>query len=181
MAYNSQLPEGAVTNGINASLAGVKKVLFVSGSGGHSKQMEILLKQLGHKYHSELMLEYNDSISLEKFKNDYKIYTAIPIRGKKENTLKTFLRILINSIQSVTIYFISRPQFIITTGPGLGVPICILAKNFGAKIIVIESWSRTQSKSIVGQLLYGIADLFFVQWPEMTKLYANAKYAGRFI
>lgn len=159
----------------------MKKVLFISGSGGHSKQLEILISTIGHLYSSCLMLENDDLISLEKFKDKFRIYTAIPIRGKNDTQTQTFLRVVINFYQSLFIFFRCRPEVIITTGPGLGIPICIISKIFKTKLIVIESWSRTSSKSIVGRILYNFADLFFIQWPEMKELFPKAKYAGRFI
>lgn len=157
----------------------MKKVLFVAGSGGHIAQLSILLQKIGDNYNSELMLEKSDKLGIEKFSKKYKIYTTEAIRGKSEPILKTLLRILVNSFQSLIILIKSNPECIITTGPGLGIPICIMGKIAGKKIIVIESWSRTKTKSYVGKLLYPLSNLFFVQWPEMLKQYPKAKYVGR--
>ncbi len=157
----------------------MKKVLFVAGSGGHIAQLSILLQTMGDKYNSELMLEKSDKLGLEKYSKKYKIYTADAIRGKRESILVTLFRILLNSFQSLVILIASNPEYIITTGPGLGIPICILGKIAGKKIIVIESWSRTRTQSYVGKVLYPFSDLFFVQWPEMLKQYPKAQYVGR--
>jgi beta-1,4-N-acetylglucosaminyltransferase len=157
----------------------MRKVLFVAGSGGHTAQLLILLKKIGDKYNSELMLEKSDNIGIEKFSNKYKVHTASAIRGKSESKRMTLFRIVVNSLQSLIILVTSNPKYIITTGPGLGIPICIMGKIAGKKIIVIESWSRTKTKSYVGKVLYPFSDLFFVQWPEMLKQYPKAIYAGR--
>jgi UDP-N-acetylglucosamine:LPS N-acetylglucosamine transferase len=155
------------------------KVLFVAGSGGHVAQLSILLQKIGDKYKSEIMLEKSDKLGVDKFSKKYRIYTASAIRGKNESKFMTLFRILSNSFKSVIILIRSNPKLIITTGPGLGIPICILGKIVGKKIIVIESWSRTKTKSYVGTILYPFSDLFFVQWPEMLKQYPKAKYVGR--
>jgi beta-1,4-N-acetylglucosaminyltransferase len=157
----------------------MKKVLFVAGSGGHTSQLEILLQKIGDKYNSELMLEKSDKIGIKKFSEKYKVFTADAIKGKSELKLVTLFRILLNSVQSIIILITSNPEYIITTGPGLGIPICIFGKISGKKIIVIESWSRIKTKSYVGKILYPFSNLFFVQWPEMLELYLKAKYAGR--
>jgi UDP-N-acetylglucosamine:LPS N-acetylglucosamine transferase len=157
----------------------MKKILFVAGSGGHTAQLSILLQKMGDKYHSELMLEKSDKLGIERFSKKYRIHTAIAIRGKKEAKLVTLMRIILNFLESFIILAASNPQYIITTGPGLGIPICILGKIAGRKVIVIESWSRTTSKSYAGKALYPISDLFFVQWPELLKEYPEARYAGR--
>ena len=159
----------------------MKKVLFIAGSGGHVAQLSILLQKIGDKYNTELMLEKSDKLGIEKFSKKYKIYTANAIRGKSEPILITLFRIFLNSFQSLIILITSNPEYINTTGPGLGVPICILGKIAGKKIIVIESWSRTKTKSYVGKVLYPFSNLFFVQWPEMLKQYPKAKYVGRLV
>lgn len=158
----------------------MKKVLFVAGSGGHTAQLSILLKQLGDGYDSEVMLENTDLLGIKKFAKKYRVYTASAIRGKSEPLISTFFRILMNTFQSIVIVIKSNPDVIITTGPGLGIPICIVGKAIGKKNVVIESWSRTSTKSFAGKALYSFSDLFFVQWPAMVQHYPKAKFAGRF-
>ncbi|HOD79171.1 MAG TPA: PssD/Cps14F family polysaccharide biosynthesis glycosyltransferase [Atribacter sp.] len=157
----------------------MKKVLFVAGSGGHIAQLAIILQEIGDKYDSKLMLEKSDKLGIERFSRKYKIFTAIPIRGKNESIVITLIRILVNLFQSSIILLRSNPEYIITTGPGLGIPVCIFGKIAGKKIIVIESWSRTKTKSYAGKVLYPFSDLFLVQWPQMLKHYPKAKYLGR--
>lgn len=158
----------------------MKKILFVAGSGGHTAQLSKLLEKIGDRYESELMLEKSDALGVEKFSGKYKIYTAVAFRGKNESKLMTLFRVISNSIKSLFILIDSNPEYIITTGPGLGIPVSILGKIAGKKIFVIESWSRTKTKSYNGRMLYPFSNLFFVQWPEMLKQYPKARYAGRF-
>ena len=157
----------------------MKKVLFIAGSGGHAAQLKILLAKIGDRYNSSLMLERTDKLSIKELSGRYNIYVACAIRGKSESIPMTLFHMFTNLIQSIYILIKVNPEYIITTGPGLGIFICICAKMIGKKIIVIESWSRTTTKSYVGKVLYLFSDLFFVQWPEMLKLYPKAKYAGR--
>lgn len=159
----------------------MKKVLFVAGSGGHTAQLSILLKQLGDRYDSEVMLENTDLLGIKKFSEKYRVYTASVIRGKSEPLISTFFRITMNTLQSLVVLLRSNPDAIITTGPGLGIPICIMGKVIGKKIVMIESWSRTSTKSFAGKALYSFSDLFFVQWPAMVQHYPKAKFAGRFL
>jgi len=157
----------------------MKKILFVAGSGGHTAQMSRLLRNMGDNYDIKLMLEHTDNLGREKFAPRYEMHCAIPIRGKNESIVMTLFRIMLNLLQSLRILIETNPEYIITTGPGLGIPICIFGKIAGKKIIVIESWSRTKTRSFVGKLLYPFANLFFVQWPQMLEKYPKAKFAGR--
>ena len=79
---------------------------------------------------------------------------------------------------SVYLFFKIRPQYIVTTGTHTAVPICYIAKFFGSKVIFIETFANSETKTLSGKLVYPIADLFIVQWKSMLKLYPNAIYGG---
>jgi UDP-N-acetylglucosamine:LPS N-acetylglucosamine transferase len=71
-----------------------------------------------------------------------------------------------------------KPQVIMHSGPGIAIPIALLGKIAGAKIIYVENGARVRTPSRSGRLMYRIADLFFVQWPELKAALPNAIYAG---
>jgi beta-1,4-N-acetylglucosaminyltransferase len=49
------------------------------------------------------------------------------------------------------------------------------------RIVYVESIARVERLSLSGKILHAsrMADLLFVQWPEMAKRYKGATYAGR--
>lgn len=71
-----------------------------------------------------------------------------------------------------------RPQFIVSTGAHTAGPMCLIGKIFGSKIIFIETFANSKSKTITGRIVYKFADLFVVQWESMLELYPNAVYGG---
>jgi UDP-N-acetylglucosamine:LPS N-acetylglucosamine transferase len=71
-----------------------------------------------------------------------------------------------------------KPDVIITTGAHTCVPMCYLGKIFKKKIIYIESFAKVKTPNLSGKLVYPIADLFIVQWPELLKYYPKGKYLG---
>lgn len=156
----------------------MKKILFVFGSGGHAEEALRLFRSINKNFSFEFMLEKGDPLSEEKLKG-FRIFKVVPTRGKKESYLVTFFRTILCSIESVCVYFKSRPDIILSTGPGLAVPISFIGKIFGKKVVFVESWSRANTKSISGKLIYSIADDFYVQWPEMKKKYPKSIYKGR--
>jgi len=156
----------------------MKKVLFIFGSGGHSAESLILLKQMGPNYKYEFMLENDDPFSKKKL-DGHKVYEATTIRGKKEVFAVTALRILMCTLQSIIIFVKSNPDVIISAGPGIAIPISYIGKLFGKKIIFIESWSRVETRSIAGKLIYPIADQFYIQWPDLQTAYPKAIFKGR--
>ena len=55
---------------------------------------------------------------------------------------------------------------------------CLIGQLFGSKVIYIETFANSKTKSKTGRIVYKFADLFIVQWESMLKLYPNAKYGG---
>ncbi|MCB0272756.1 MAG: hypothetical protein KDD46_07060 [Bdellovibrionales bacterium] len=151
---------------------------MVTGSGGHAKQCLLLLDQIKHRANFHVMLEKNDPLSAKTFAN-YPLHYTIAFRGKKEFFLITFFRILMCTLQSFIVFIKVHPDCILSTGPGIAIPISYIAKIFGKKVIFIESWSRVHTKSLSGKLLYPIANAFFIQWPSLITQYPRALDAGR--
>ncbi|MGL6434179.1 PssD/Cps14F family polysaccharide biosynthesis glycosyltransferase [Aeromonas caviae] len=68
---------------------------------------------------------------------------------------------------------------VITTGPGVGIISSIILKFFGSKVIHVETWSRFNTYSFTGRVMYKIADKFYVQNKSLLKLYPKAIYSGK--
>ena len=81
-------------------------------------------------------------------------------------------------MKTIYLYIRIRPKYIVTTGTHTAVPMCYLGKLFGSKIIFIETFANSESKTLSGKMIYPIANLFIVQWEEMLKLYPKATYGG---
>jgi UDP-N-acetylglucosamine:LPS N-acetylglucosamine transferase len=93
--------------------------------------------------------------------------------------LKDFI---LNIFTSLKIIYKERPELVITTGGHVSLPICFIGKLFGSKLLYIESFSRINSKSLSGKIIYNIADKFLVQWKSMLEVYGNkAEYWGKIL
>ena len=153
----------------------MKKVLFISSTGGHLNEL-LQLEPMFKKYDYHIITEKDKStLSLqEKFpgKVKYLIY------GSRKHMLSYPFKFIANSFKSLYYYLRIRPKYIITTGTHTAVPMCYIGKIFGSKIIFIETFANRNSKTLSGRLVYPIADLFLVQWEEMLKLYPKAKLGG---
>lgn len=152
----------------------MKKVLFIASTGGHLNEL-FQLKPLFKKYDSYIITEKTKStISLkDKYKNvNYLMY------GTKDHKFSYIFKFMYNCIKSLFLYIKIRPKVIVTTGTHTAVPICYIGKLFRSKIIFIETFANSQTKTLSGKLVYPIADTFIVQWEEMLKLYPKAIYGG---
>jgi UDP-N-acetylglucosamine:LPS N-acetylglucosamine transferase len=95
----------------------------------------------------------------------------------RQHLLRVF-RVLLRCIR---IIFKERPDVVISTGAAAGCMTCYLAKLFGAKIIWLDSISNVNRISLSGRMVRYIADLFLVQWPELTSKYRKVEYIGAVI
>jgi beta-1,4-N-acetylglucosaminyltransferase len=155
------------------------KLLMVLGSGGHTKEMLRLVELLGPEYEYSYLAAADDELSPKKIKVPGPVYTVVRPRWKDTPLPMVILRTVRSPEQSLGALLRTRPQAIISAGPGPAVPASVLAKLLGIKVIYIETGSRIFALSSSGKILYRFADLFFVQWPELVESCPRAIFAGR--
>lgn len=155
-----------------------KKVLFISSTGGHLEELT-QLKSMFDRYDYYLVTEKTKSnISLLK---KYPKRVSFLIYGTYTTFLKKItypFKLIANCFISLYIYIKVRPKFIVSTGAHTAGPMCLIGKIFGSKIIFIETFANSKTRTKTGRIVYKFADLFIVQWKEMLKLYPNAVYGG---
>lgn len=152
----------------------MKRVLFISSSGGHLAEL-LQMKELFKYYQSYLVTE-RDSSTRKMNCNDAKKYFLLLAR--RENIFFFILKNLVNIGLSIYLFLRIRPDVVVSTGANTAVPICYIARTFGKKIIFIETYASSKKKTLSGTLIYPIANAFFVQWESMLKLYPKAIYKG---
>ncbi|MCD8110783.1 MAG: polysaccharide biosynthesis protein [Oscillospiraceae bacterium] len=149
----------------------MKKICFVSSSGGHWEEL-MCLKPLAENYDSVFVTEKGGQALDSKLN---KLYEVDQINRKEKFFITKFLRLFIRAFR---ILRRENPDFIITTGALAAFPFCLWGKLLHKKVIYIESFARVEGKSLTGKLVYPFADLFIVQWPDMLKFYPQAVYVG---
>ena len=147
------------------------KIVFAASSGGHLEQL-LMLKPLMEKYDSILVTE---KTQYSAGKMDIKTYYLKQINRKEVLFIP---KLIGNSFRSLRIIIKERPTVMITTGVLAIIPMALLMKIIGGKLIYLESFAKVTSTTLSGKLLYKYADQFYVQWEEMLKLYPNAIYKG---
>ncbi len=151
-----------------------KKVLFIASTGGHLSEL-LQLKSLFNQYKSYLITEKTKSTIGLKKKYDNVEYL---VYGTKDHIFSYAFKFLFNCFKSLVLFIKIRPKVIVTTGTHTAVPICYIGKIFGSKIIFIETFANSKTKTLSGKLIYPIANTFIVQWEEMLKFYPKAIYGG---
>ncbi len=153
----------------------MKKVLFISSTGGHLSEL-MQLKSMFDKYDFHIITEKTKSNMY--LKDKYPKRVNYLVYGTKSNMLVYPFKLLYNCFKSLFFYLKIRPNVIVTTGAHTAGPMCCIGKIFGSKIVYIETFANSETKSVTGKMVYKFADLFIVQWEDMLKLYPKAKYGG---
>lgn len=147
------------------------KICFAASSGGHYEQL-MMLKPLMDKYDSFVITEKTKYSAEAKGEKTYYMEQV----NRREKTFAW--KMIDNLFKSIKIYWKEKPDVVICTGVLAMIPMCLLAKLYGKKLIYIESFAKVTSPTKTGKLLYKFADKFYVQWKPMLKVYPNACYLG---
>lgn len=152
----------------------MKKVMFISSTGGHLNEL-MQLKSLFENYDYCLVTEKTKSnISL---KNKFPKVSFL-VYGTKDHLFSYIFKFIYNCFKSLVLFIKYRPKYIVTTGTHTAVPMCYIGKLFRSKIIFIETFANSETKTLAGKLIYPIADKFIVQWKSMLKFYPKAECWG---
>ena len=147
------------------------KICFISSSGGHFSELN-KFKDIADANNSFLVVEKTENFTTDFCKKVY----YIPETNRKEKFF--IIRFLFLCIRELFIYIKERPDFVLTAGALASYPMARIARFFGKKVIYIESYARVNDLSLTGKKMYGIADLFLVQWPQLAEKYEKAEYHG---
>ena len=148
-----------------------KKICFAASSGGHYEQL-LMLKPLMEKHDSFVITEetaYRADIA------DERIYYLQQVNRKEKIVI---LRMFFNAVKSLGIYIREKPDIVICTGVLAMIPICLIAKMAGKKLIYIESFAKVTSATETGKLLYKFADRVYLKWETILGVYTKAIYMG---
>lgn len=148
-----------------------QKVCFAASSGGHYEQL-LMLEPLMKQYDSFVVTE---KTSYKTAVKDEKMYYLHQVNRKEPLFL---IWMLLNVIKSIAIVIRERPNVMITTGVLAVIPLCLLIKMTGGKLIYIESFAKVTTPTETGKLMYHFADKFYVQWESMRAIYPKAICLG---
>ena len=141
--------------------------------------MLALVDALGPDLEYAYLVVQDDEVSESKIRRPGRVYHVLRPRDKQHNFIRDAGKSLNSGFQSWKILRACKPDAVLSTGPSVAVPVCLLARLSGVKVIFVETGSRVTALSLTGKILYRVADLFFVQWPDLAARLPRAIYAGR--
>lgn len=162
--------------------------MFACSQGGHFSQM-MALEELFGKYPSVLVTDNiratKEIPALTEIKQiEYAMSIAKSRNGsliRQRSRINHFMAYFRLVIECRKIWKKYKPAVIISTGSNIAVPLFWIGKLHGSKTIFIETRAKVYARSLTGILVRYVSDIIFVQWPEMLKLYPEAKYCGTLV
>jgi len=148
-----------------------KKIALICNDGGHFVQLR-LAAQLLPREKFDIYWVTADSKHLQDELKDVRHYVFANPSTDKMNWL-------VNGVQTIALLAKERPDAIVSTGAGIAYLSMLLGKYlFGCKLIFICSAANVTKPSRMPYRAYRLCDRFFVQWPEMKKVFPKAEYIG---
>ncbi len=175
-----------------------KSIMIILGSGGHTGEILLMIKKLDFNKFSDCFFvsSHNDknsenktkeSIDINNFKNTkfhfIKIYRA---RNVGQSFISSIPTTIYSLIQSLFVLIKTRPNMVVSNGPGVAFPIIIIGYIlkilmilYEFKIMFIESYCRSKSISLCGKLVEPICDRFIVLWKNLES--NKREYLGKIL
>ena len=148
-----------------------KKVCFAASCGGHLEEL-LMLRPLMDRYDSFIVTE---KAAYEVAIEGIRYYYLMQVNRREWSC---FPRLIVNSFRSLWLCLKERPDVIVCTGVLATIPLCLLGKLFGKKLIYIETFAKVRTPTLTGRFLYRFADRFYIHWPELQAYYPKAIYYG---
>lgn len=150
-----------------------KSVCLLSSCGGHLMELMQLLPAVEHR---DFYIVTERNRASESVVSPFRHHFLM----QQERRDVTFgLKFGCNIVLSLVYLLRERPAVVVTTGAGAVWPTCRFAKWMGIKVVYVESFAKLTSASFTGRLVYRFADRFYVQWPELKRVYPHAEYHGK--
>ena len=143
--------------------------LLVASSGGHL--CELLRLHDGWSRDDRHWVTFDTADARSLLTGEQVTYAAHPTNRNVPNFLRN-VRLAFRLVRAL------RPRAVVTTGAGVAVPFCWIARMHGARVVYIESFARIEGPSLTGRLVHPVATDFFVQWPTVARFYRKAQYRG---
>ena len=146
------------------------KICVACSTGGHLVE----IKQLRSVYekHDFFYFTFAGGVA-DELKKDERVRTIPNI--VRHNPISW----IVGAFMSFWHVLSEKPDVVLTTGAGVVVFYCIIARLLGAKLIFMESMAHVEKPTLTARMLYPFSHLFLVQWPQLLTVFPKARYAGR--
>jgi len=155
------------------------KILLTAGGGGHTGYAFALAGALKPKATLLFLIDKNDGLSEARLSLLGEIVSVTKPRQPGMPLWKFIFRFIFCGLQSLWIWLRHRPDVVVSTGSNIAIPICIVGKAFGSRIVNVEDSVRIFSSSKTSKYLDLISEVTLLQWTEQLEFHQKkGKYVG---
>ena len=137
--------------------------LVVLGSGGHTAEMLRLITDFDFGRYTPLTLvtAATDTTSRAKAERELPREALATARWAELPRAREVGQSFLSSVPStlkalfacVRLIWTASPDLVLVNGPGTCVPVAVLGRLFGSRVIFVESWCRVESLSLTGRIM----------------------------
>lgn len=148
----------------NEQMEAKKHIVLVGGAGGHGEQLNRI-----RKYFSTATVTVIGEPDLKwSFPEDTRINVDRVVDYHTSKKIQPLLKFASGLSKAYKALKGQHFDLLVSTGPSMAIPACIIAKLFGIKVVHIESWSRVGSISKTTKMirLLNLADVVAYQYRD---------------
>lgn len=150
---------------------GAVKLCLVSSSGGHLEQL-MRLAPLLERYEGFFVTEETD------YDVGFGAATVFRIPSINRTDAGFAGKLVRGFAAAARLLRQEGPSVIISTGALSALPLLVVGKLRGCRIIYVESFAKVTEPTLTGKVAYRLADQFYVQWEPLLSCYPKALYRG---
>lgn len=145
------------------------KVGLVASSGGHLTQLCALRPWVAR--HERAWVTFDTPHARDRLAGERVTFAHQPTNRHLGNLARN-LRLAWRWIDR------ERPDLVVSTGAGVGVPFLWAARAWGIKTVFVEVYDRVDARSLTGRLVAPVVDLVVLQRDAQRRLYPNGVVLG---
>jgi len=155
------------------------KVLLTAGGGGHTGYAVALAHALKSKALVIFLVDKDDSLSKVRLASLGTVVTVTKPRQPGTPLWRFIYRFILCGFQSLWLWMKHRPNVVVSTGSNIAIPICIVGKALGSRVVNVEDSVRIFSASKTSKYLDLISDVTLLQWKEQLEFhFKRGRYVG---
>ncbi len=145
------------------------RLLLVASSGGHLTTLYGL--KPWWEQHERRWVSFDKAHSRSLLAGERVAWAHHPTTRNIRNAARN-LRLAVRLIDSY------RPDVVVTSGAGVGVPFVLAGRARGCRTVFLEAFERVESPSLSGRLCSPFVDLMAVQLEEQRRFYPRGQLIG---
>ncbi|MEN0063515.1 MAG: UDP-N-acetylglucosamine--LPS N-acetylglucosamine transferase [Myxococcota bacterium] len=145
------------------------KVGLVASSGGHLSQLRALAPWFND--HERAWVTFDTPHARRSLVGESVTFAHHPTNRSLVNLVRNF---------AVARRWVrmERPDLVVSTGAGVGVPFLWVARSAGIKTVFMEVYDRVDARSLTGRLVGPIVDVVVLQREAQRRLYPRGVVLG---